>query len=50
MITQELVKQLFTYKGGYLFRLTSPSRNTKIGEKVGCIDQKGYLVTGICKS
>lgn len=44
--TQELLKKLFNYdpKTGILTRKISVSRNTKVGDKLGCPDRiNGYL-------
>lgn len=49
MITIDRLKELFTYKDGFLIRATRPSNIVNIGDKVGCYDKYGYTVTVIDK-
>lgn len=41
-LTQDLVKELFEYKDGNLYRKTRASQSTQIGDKVGYNDNSGY--------
>lgn len=43
MITQERLKQLFTYKDGKLFWINSPRANVKKGSEAGWTDSLGYI-------
>ena len=47
MITQELVKELFEYRDGELYRKVANSNRVKIGDKVGTVNNLGYLCTQI---
>ena len=41
-LTQILLRELFEYVDGNLYRKTSPSRNVKIGDLAGCVNNHGY--------
>jgi len=49
VITQEFLKEIFTYKDGCFYWKVVLSRHGKIGKLVGCDNGKGYLKVGINK-
>ena len=40
ILTQEELHRLFDYKDGHLYWKIKPSKSTKIGNKVGCLDKQ----------
>lgn len=44
MVTQEKLKELFSYDGANLIRKKSVSSNTKRGDVAGCLHSTGYSV------
>jgi len=46
-ITQQLVKELFEYRDGELYRRIGTSSNAKTGDKAGSLSGDGYLQTNI---
>ena len=43
-ISQDLVKELFTYKNGLLIRNIDKGRKAKSGDVAGYLDAKGYVI------
>ncbi len=49
MLSQDLLKELFDYKGGNLIWKVSIGKRAKVGNIVGSINNYGYIVTTINK-
>ena len=43
MITQDRLKELFTYEDGYLVRIIRAGRRGHVGDKIGKVGYKGYV-------
>jgi hypothetical protein len=46
-LNQQLMRELFDYRDGNLYRKVSTNCRLKIGSKVGSVDRKGYIHTSI---
>lgn len=45
--SQELLKDLFEYRDGFLYRKTSPAHNAPVGSKAGSLGTNGYWYVSV---
>ena len=46
-ITQERMRELFRYEDGVLFWAIKPSRDTRIGDRAGCVRNDSYVTVRV---